>query len=160
MVSYGKHSLDWFSNNYPGVPYPFSKSTIVRGFADMEYPMMVNDNSQSDPTYTRFVVEHEISHTYFPFYMGLNETRFGFMDEGWATTLEYLIGISDLGEKKATDFFKLFRVNQWINDTSMEEDIPIITPSNILSGVNNAIYFCLFSCSSFLRSSFICIRSF
>ncbi len=135
MVNYGKHSLDWFSNNYPGVPYPFSKSTIVRGFADMEYPMMVNDNSQSDPTFTRFVVEHEIAHTYFPFYMGINETRFGFMDEGWATALEYLIGISDLGEKKATDFFKLFRVNRWINDTSMEEEIPIITPSNILSGV-------------------------
>jgi hypothetical protein len=134
MVTYGKHALEWFSNHYPGVPYPFSKSTIVRGFADMEYPMMVNDNSQSNPLFTRFVVEHEIAHTYFPFYMGINETRFGFMDEGWATTLEYLIGISDLGKEQATRFFKMFRVNGWINNNSMEQDIPIITPSNILSG--------------------------
>ena len=134
MVTYGKHSLDWFSNNYPGVPYPFSKSTIVRGFADMEYPMMVNDNSQSNPAFTRFVVEHEIAHTYFPFYMGINETRFGFMDEGWATALEYLIGTADMGKEQATKFFQAFRVRSWTFNASMENDIPIITPSNILSG--------------------------
>ena len=134
MVSYGQHALSWFSNNYPGVPYPFSKSTIVRGFADMEYPMMVNDSSTPDDDFTRFVVEHEIAHTYFPFYMGINETRFGFMDEGWATALEYLISINDLGKEKASENFKNFRVNSWINDSSMEQDIPIITPSNILSG--------------------------
>lgn len=126
--------MKWFSNNYPGVPYPFSKSTIVRGFADMEYPMMVNDSSTPNDDFTRFVAEHEIAHTYFPFYMGINETRFGFMDEGWATALEHLISISDLGEEQAVENFQDFRVKYWINDTSMEEDIPIITPSNILSG--------------------------
>lgn len=135
MVTYGKHSLDWFSNNYPGVPYPFTKSTIVRGFADMEYPMMVNDSSFPTVEFTRFVVEHEIAHTYFPFYMGINETRFGFMDEGWATALEYLIGIADLGEEKATRNFQRFRVEQWSKDTNMEEDLPIITPTNSLTGV-------------------------
>lgn len=134
MVEYGKHALDWFSNNYPGVPYPFQKSTIVRGFADMEYPMMVNDSSVDDFDFARFVVEHEIAHTYFPFYMGINETRFGFMDEGWATTFEHLIGTADLGAERAIKDFKSFRVNYWINDSSMEEDLPIITPSNILSG--------------------------
>lgn len=134
MVEYGKHALDWFSNNYPGVPYPFQKSTIVRGFADMEYPMMVNDSSVDDFDFARFVVEHEIAHTYFPFYMGINETRFGFMDEGWATTFEHLIGTADLGAERAIKDFKNFRVNYWINDSSMEEDLPIITPSNILSG--------------------------
>lgn len=134
MVGYGQHALEWFSNNYPGVPYPFSKSTIVRGFADMEYPMMVNDSSTPDDDFTRFVAEHEIAHTYFPFYMGINETRFGFMDEGWATALEYLISINDLGEEQAMKNFQNFRVKYWINDSSMEEDIPIITPTNILSG--------------------------
>ncbi len=66
MVGFGKHSLDWFSNNMPGVPYPYSKSTIVQGFADMEYPMMVNDNTTPNPDFSRFVAEHEIAHTYFP----------------------------------------------------------------------------------------------
>src|SRR5205823_5060381 len=38
MVEFGKHALSWFSNNWPGVPYPFPKSTIFQGYADMEYP--------------------------------------------------------------------------------------------------------------------------
>jgi len=134
MVGYAQDALSWFSNNYPGVPYPFSKSTTVRGFADMEYPMMVNDSSTPDDDFTRFVVEHEIAHTYFPFYMGINETRFGFMDEGWATALEYLISIADLGEPQATENFQKFRVNRWINSNSIEDDLPIIVPSSVLSG--------------------------
>jgi Peptidase family M1 domain len=134
MVQFGRHSLDWFSHNYPGVPYPYSKTTIVRGFADMEYPMMVNDNTTENPIFSRFVAEHEIAHTWFPFYMGINETRYGFMDEGWATALEYLIGINDLGKDRAGQLFKMFRVNSWIKDPSQEQDIPIITPTNILSG--------------------------
>ena len=134
MVGFGKHSLDWFSNNMPGVPYPYSKSTIVQGFADMEYPMMVNDNTTPNPDFSRFVAEHEIAHTYFPFYMGTNETRFGFMDEGWATALELMIGREDLGVERAEILFKRFRVNNWINDPSQEQDLPIITPSNILTG--------------------------
>jgi len=66
--------------------------------------------------------------------MGINETRYGFMDEGWATTLELLIGRSDLGVEKAENFYKQFRIQGWINDRSAEEDIPIIMPGNILSG--------------------------
>ncbi|MEO6327390.1 MAG: M1 family metallopeptidase [Ginsengibacter sp.] len=134
MVEFGKHSLDWLSNNYPGVPYPFPKTTIFQGYADMEYPMMVNDGTQQDPIFTRFIAEHEIAHTWFPFYMGINETRYGFMDEGWATALELLIGREDLGVEQAEGFFKQFRVSGWIQDASQEEDVPIITPSNMLNG--------------------------
>ena len=78
MVEYGRHSLDWFSHNWPGVPYPFPKTTIFQGYADMEYPMMVNDNTMPNPVFSRFVAEHEIAHTWFPFYMGINETRLCF----------------------------------------------------------------------------------
>ncbi len=135
MVSFGRHSLDWLSNNWPGVPYPFEKTTIVQGYADMEYPMMVNDNTTPDTVFSKFVVEHEIAHTWFPFYLGINETRYGFMDEGWATTFELLIGKDDLGVQRAESNYRNFRVNGWINDPQAEEDIPIITPGNILSGV-------------------------
>ncbi|WP_461109358.1 M1 family metallopeptidase [Spirosoma koreense] len=134
MVGFGRHALDWFSNNWPGVPYPYPKTTIVQGFADMEYPMMVNDSPTPDLNFSRFVAEHEIAHTWFPFYMGVNETRYGFMDEGWATALEYLISQADLGNERATRNFQMFRVNGWINDPSAEQDLPIITPTNVLSG--------------------------
>ena len=134
MVEFGRHALSWLSKNWPGVPYPFPKTTIVQGYADMEYPMMVNDGTNEDPMFSRFVVEHEIAHSWFPFYMGINETKYGFMDEGWATTFELLIGREDLGKEAAENFYKQFRVNPWIYDISAEEDIPIITPGNMLTG--------------------------
>ena len=134
MVEYGKHSLEWCSNNFPGVPYPFQKTTIFRGEADMEYPMMVNDSSQEDPNFARFVVEHEILHSWFPFYMGINEQRYGFMDEGWTTAFENLIGKADLGDAKANDLFKGFRVVGWIKGGTVDGDIPIITPGDAMTG--------------------------
>jgi len=133
MVEYGKHSLYWFSRFWPGIPYPYEKTTIVQGFADMEYPMMVNDSHDPDLEFARFVVEHEIAHTYMPFYMGINETRYGFMDEGWATTFEYLIGLEDLGYEKASKNYKNFRVG-YMSDLSAEEQIPVVTPGTAMTG--------------------------
>ena len=141
MVHFAQHSLDWLSHNWPGVPYPYEKTTIVQGSADMEYPMMVNDGSNADTTFSRFVVEHEIAHTYFPFYMGINETRYAMMDEGWATTFEYLIGVADVGKEREDKFYEQFRVNGWANDPSPLEDLPIITPEDALKSAawgNNA----------------------
>jgi hypothetical protein len=134
VTGFIKHSLKWFSENWPGVSYPYEKLTIFQGFADMEYPMMVNNSSQRDTTFSKFVADHEIAHTYMPFYMGTNETRYGFMDEGWATAFEYLIGQEELGVERATEFFKTFRVNNWANDASQAQDVAIITPSSVLNG--------------------------
>lgn len=134
MVEFGRHALDWLSNNWPGVPYPFSKTTVFQGYADMEYPMMVNDNTTDDPIFSRFVAEHEIAHSWFPFYMGINESRYAFMDEGWATTLELLIGRADLGTEKAEAAYKDFRINYYTYDPSDAEDLPIITPADALKG--------------------------
>ena len=134
MVGYGRHALDWLSHNWPGVPYPYEKTTVFQGPAGMEYPMMANDESYPDTVFSRFVAEHEIAHTYFPFYMGINESRYGFMDEGWATTFEYLIGQFDVGPERAAAFFIQFRVNGWIEDPSPLEDLPIITPEDMLKG--------------------------
>ncbi|HSU28574.1 MAG TPA: M1 family metallopeptidase [Chitinophagaceae bacterium] len=134
VAGYARHSLDWLSHNLPGVPYPYEKSTVFHGYAGMEYPMMANDETYADTNFSRFVAEHEIAHTYMPFYMGINETRYGFMDEGWATFYEYFIGIADMGEKRASDLFKSFRVRGWIGDPSQDEDVSIITPGDAMTG--------------------------
>jgi len=134
MVQFARHGLDWLSHNWPGVPYPFEKTTVVQGQAGMEYPMMVNDESYPDTIFSRFVVEHEIAHSWFPFYMGINETRYPMMDEGWATTFENLIGTVDLGKERASGFFEQFRVNGWSGNPSSLEDLPIVTPADGLSG--------------------------
>ena len=127
-VQFGRYSLAWFSNNWPGIPYPYDKSNAFQGFADMEYPMMINDSHMPDMIFAELVQDHEQAHTYFPFYMGTNESRYAFMDEGWATTFEYLIAISERGQKSAEAFYKPFRVNRWIHGPHEKEN-PIITPS-------------------------------
>ena len=140
-VQAGRHSLSWLSDNWPGVPYPFPKMTSFQGFADMEYPMMVNDSHTGDLHFSQFVQDHEIAHTYFPFYMGINESRYAFMDEGWATTFELLIGTNEVGKEKAGALYKQFRVSRWIHDRSTAEDLPIITPSSELKqGYGNNSY--------------------
>jgi hypothetical protein len=138
-VEWAKLALSWFSANWPGVPYPFSKMTVVQGFADMEYPMMVNDTSTPDMEFSQFVMNHEIAHTYFPFYMGINETLYAHMDEGWATTLEYLISCDQLGKEKAAENYKHFRVQRWIGSTAAENAFPVITPATSGSGNNNYV---------------------
>ncbi|MBA2250858.1 MAG: M1 family peptidase, partial [Chitinophagaceae bacterium] len=132
VVEFGQNALSYLSTTWPGVAYPFPKMTVFQGYAGMEYPMMANDETYSELYFTRFVEEHEISHTWFPFYMGINETRFAFMDEGWATTFELLYNQSVMSKDSAEMFYKQFRVNGWINDPSMDEDLPIITPGENL----------------------------
>ncbi|KQB39365.1 M1 family metallopeptidase [Flavobacterium aquidurense] len=141
-VKNNQYALGFFSNSWPGVPYPFSKMTAFQGFADMEYPMMCNDSQMGDPVFAQLVQDHEVAHTYFPFYMGINETRYAFMDEGWATTFEYLIGIAEHGKEAADKFYKQFRVENYIKDKSTEEDQPIISMSSQVSdaGYGNNSY--------------------
>ncbi|TDX01238.1 M1 family metallopeptidase [Dinghuibacter silviterrae] len=134
-AAFGSHAIGWFSHHWPGVAFPFPKMTLVQGFADMEYPMMVNDGSSDNLGFAQLVADHEIAHSYFPFYMGINESRYAFMDEGWATTLELLIGRTETTLDSAETFYKNFRVRGWIGDPSQNEDLPIVTPSNNLSGV-------------------------
>ena len=142
VAGFARHSLEWFSRNWPGIPYPYEKMTVYLGFADMEYPMMCNNSTQQDTSFTRFVADHEIAHTYMPFYMGINETRYGFMDEGWATTMELLIGREEMGKEKAEQLYKMFRVRGWISDPSQGQDVAIITPSSDMNsaGLGNNEY--------------------
>ncbi|HEY0042118.1 MAG TPA: M1 family metallopeptidase [Flavisolibacter sp.] len=134
MVRFGKESLHWLSNSYPGIPYPYEKTVVFQGYAGMEYPMMANDESYEDTAFSKFVAMHELAHTYMPFYMGINEARYGFMDEGWVTAFEYMFNNDKMGREKADQFFKAFRVQNWTNDPSQEQDMPLITTGGNLSG--------------------------
>jgi len=140
MVSSGQQTLKFASTAYPGVPYPYPKTTIVLGSADEEYPMMVNDASNvgdrfaatlPENAYTSFVAAHEILHTWFPFYMGINEKRYPFMDEGWTTAFEYLRNREVMGVTVADALFKAFRSSALALPLS-SMDLPIITPHDAL----------------------------
>lgn len=131
IVHDGSYALNWYSHNFPGVPYPYPKMTAFEGNADMEFPMLVNDSSIDGPEGRR-VTDHEIAHSWFPFYMGINESRYAFMDEGWATTLELLIGRSFSDPKEVDNTFKKGRVSKWATNKLAVSEIPIITPSSEL----------------------------
>jgi aminopeptidase N len=73
----------------PGIPYPYPELTVFNGRGGMESPMMVNDGSSGSRAGTVGVTSHEIAHTYFPFYMGTNERKYAWMDEGWAVMLPF-----------------------------------------------------------------------
>jgi hypothetical protein len=59
-------------------PYEFSQLTIADGpETGMEYPMILFNSSRQS------TVVHEAGHQWFPMMVGSNETRYGFMDEGF-----------------------------------------------------------------------------
>lgn len=85
VADIARASIEIMSYEMPGVPFPYPNMTVFNGLDEMEYPMMVNDHSVEDRQELISLTSHEIFHTYFPFYMGFNETKYAWMDEGWAT---------------------------------------------------------------------------
>ena len=134
MAAWAGQSIKWFSKELPGIPFPYEKMTVFNGADGMEFPMMANDGHVREHAFARNIAAHEIAHMYMPFYMGINETRFGFMDEGWATALELLNGYDYMKRSYAEEMFTENRVFKWIEDRSGDMDIPIITPGTSLTG--------------------------
>ena len=94
----------------------------------MEYPMMANDGSRFSRSSTVNVTSHEISHTYFPFYVGTNERKYGWMDEGLAQILPLNIQDS-LAENNNQRFSNVFN---YLLEAGNEMEMPMMTPSNLL----------------------------
>ncbi len=84
-----KESLEYFSTDLPGVPFPYPSFTVFNGEGGMEYPMIINDGSNTTLAGTVGLTSHEAAHTYFPFYMGINEKKYAWMDEGMAVMLPF-----------------------------------------------------------------------
>lgn len=134
-VDWGKNTMQYFSQILPGIPYPYPVMTAFQGYGDMEFPMMVNDETVPHNLLSaRMLQDHEMAHTYFPFYMGINETRYAFMDEGWAVFFTYFLSRELFGEKTGDDILSNSRIGRWNRDFSSEMDMPMITMSSQLSG--------------------------
>jgi hypothetical protein len=88
VALFAKLSVQQLSVDQPGFPFPYPKITTfngeTKGGGGMETPMMCN-NGVSGRGGQAGVTLHEIAHTYFPFFMGINERKYAWMDEGWAT---------------------------------------------------------------------------
>ncbi|MBS3945873.1 MAG: M1 family metallopeptidase [Melioribacter sp.] len=129
VALFARLSIDYLSNEWPGIPYPYPKMTVFNGEqkygGGMETPMMCNNGTYPNRAGQIGVTIHEIAHTYMPFYMGINERKYAFMDEGWATFLTF-----DLVRRMEPQGDELTQTISVLSNT-MGNDymIPVITPS-------------------------------
>lgn len=78
-----RHALEFYSKLW--APYPFPQLTLQDGpSAGMEYPMVINSNQGA--------ADHETAHQWWPMMLGTNETRYGWMDEGFNQYMNILSG--------------------------------------------------------------------
>jgi hypothetical protein len=123
-----KDAITYFSTELPCVPFPYPSMTIFNGSGGMEFPMMVNDSKTDKHSSDIYLTSHETSHTYFPFYMGTNERKYAWMDEGWAVYLpqEFQTRNSEDLDSRARN------VKNYMNYAGTLNDVPIMMQSHQL----------------------------
>lgn len=82
VAEISRETVRSLSKEMPGVPYPFPYLTVYNGDFGMEYPMITNVGADESYAMTVYANSHEIAHAYFPFLVGTNETKNGWIDEG------------------------------------------------------------------------------
>jgi aminopeptidase N len=127
-AQFGRYTIEHFSKEFPGYPYPYPHATSFfngRRGGGMETPMMANNGSPQGRASYIGLVAHEFAHSYFPFFMGTNERKYAFMDEGWATFMP--IGVIEEFEPDYPYVPK--RVTTYEISAGYEGELPPIVPS-------------------------------
>lgn len=126
-----RESVIFMSYQWPGYAFPYEHMTSFSNggnYGGMETPMMANDGDDEDSLRAAGLIFHENSHTYFPFFMGTNEEKYAWMDEGWAT---YLTGL--FYKQYAPDYAYFSHYTQQFNSISgTENEMPLMIPSNLI----------------------------
>jgi hypothetical protein len=105
-----RHALEFYSKLL--IPYPFPQLTMQDGpSAGMEYPMVINSNQGA--------ADHETFHQWIPMMVGTNETRYGWMDEGFNQYSNILSNADAAGKP-----FNLDNLGQRYGSISGDEDEP------------------------------------
>jgi len=126
---YAKETLKYFSFEMPAVPFPYPSATVFNGGGGMEFPMIVNNGSEDSKAGTVGLTSHELAHQYMPFYLGTNERKYPFMDEGWAVMLPY-----DFQERMAEGNTPRLRTIKGYEDFAGNEfDLPLMIPTPTIS---------------------------
>ncbi|HTN00087.1 MAG TPA: M1 family metallopeptidase [Pedobacter sp.] len=129
VIDFARKTVHAMSYVFPKWPFPYNHETVFDGLDQMEYPMMVNDNPVDSKEDAITLTDHEIFHTMFPFYMGINETKYAWMDEGWATIGEWLI--SPMIDSNIVDEYGVAPTG---SSSGTKDDTPIITLTTDLKG--------------------------
>jgi aminopeptidase N len=100
--------------------------------------MIVNDGTTTTRPRTIGLTSHEIAHTYFPFFMGTNEKKYAWMDEGWAVMLNF-----DFQNRMSDGINQISReLRTYSLAAGRDIDLPMMIPSIYLKGrsYRNAAY--------------------
>jgi hypothetical protein len=130
VVGDARKTVEIMSFQFPKWAFPYNHETVFDGLDQMEYPMMCNDNPMDSRVDEIELTDHEIFHTMFPFYMGTNETKYAWMDEGWATIGEWII--SPLIDSTIPP--DEYGMKPYEAAAGNEDDVPIMTLTTQLSG--------------------------
>jgi len=130
VTQIAKQYIQYCSYEMPAWSFPFPATTIFNGSGGMEFPMMINDGSFPTWARTLSVTSHELAHMYFPFYMGINERKYAFMDEGWADMLPFDFQDS-MAEGNDQRSIHIFRYQK---NAGTEIDMPLAVPTIQLRG--------------------------
>lgn len=132
-------TVEMMSKDLPGVMFPFPKITVFNGQGGMESPMMVNMGAGEQRIWTVHTVVHEVAHSYFPFYMGINERKYAWMDEGWTQMLSENIQY----EIDKTIDFRARNVKRYLDYSGQFDEVPMMYPSYMIRGemYGNHAYF-------------------
>ncbi len=131
VINDARQSIDYMSRFEPGLAFPYPKMTVFingRKSGGMESPMMTNNGDEDDPARAFGLAFHEIAHTYMPFYMGINEKKYAWMDEGWASIWPQVMSDSLFPDRKYLQYL----VKRYQDGAGKENDVPLITPSYLL----------------------------
>ena len=119
-----KETVEMMSAARPGVPFPYPAMTVFNGYYGMEFPMIVNDGEFPNRILNVYVHAHEIAHSYFPFMVGVNETRYAWMDEAMAYFLQVDV------QKKQSNYDHMIRAARgYERFAGTEMDYPLLIPS-------------------------------
>ena len=128
-----RESIIYFSSQMPAWPFPYPHITAFcngRRGGGMESPMMTNDGDPSGDTWLFGLLAHENAHSYFPFFMGTNERKYAWMDEGWAVYL-----IADFLKEIFPDYKYAERgVYSFEQMNGQEKEVNLMTLSYLIAG--------------------------
>jgi hypothetical protein len=90
----GRHALEFYSALW--APYAFPHHTVVDGPEQgMEYPMLIMSGLGA--------LDHEVGHQWWPMMVGVNETWYGWMDEGFNSYMNILSRAHQQGRAPVLD---------------------------------------------------------
>ncbi|MFN2396760.1 MAG: M1 family aminopeptidase, partial [Bacteroidales bacterium] len=138
LVAIQQKAMKHMSGDIPGIPYPYETFTtvITKGSGGMEFPMMANNGQHDIP-----LTIHEMFHTYFPMYVRINESRWSWMDEGWA--VYNTRQLTNRLYKNKFDISDNFSFEYGLMQIGTFYDLPIIISTEFLTGFNHT--YCSYS---------------